>query len=206
MTSHKFCTECGTANAGGKFCTECGTNLSAEEFLNADTLGVSENSVEEWEDDEYEEEETDAIPTIGSGLWVVGQDISPGLYRYAGYFERKDRQGNIINNSTAYEGLGLEKVLATDFAIQISGEAVDIDDYPVYSVLGNMPLGGRYIIGVDIPPGTYRVSSAADSGAYFELLDQNMRLIDNGFSSGGVMANVTNSAFAFGYKGQLQRL
>lgn len=151
------------------------------------------------------QEQGTAIPVISSGQWIVGTDIAPGLYRYSGYVARLDAQMGIIDNDNARSGLGLIQVFPHDAYFEVSGEAVRLEDYPIYDVLANAPRDGIYIVGVDIPIGKYRIHGDGSS-AFYTLLDRNMQRITNDLNRGSLILDLQRSTFAVGFTGRLERL
>lgn len=146
-----------------------------------------------------------AIPVISSGQWIVGTDISPGLYRYSGYVARLDAQMGIIENDNARSGLGLIKVSPHDAYFEVNGEAVRLEDYPVFDVLANSPRDGKYLVGVDIPVGKYRIHGDGSS-AYYQLMDRNMQRVTNDLNRGSLILDLQGSTFAVGFSGRLERI
>lgn len=160
---------------------------------------------EEFSNDSTEPQSSSGIPVIPSGQWVVGNEVAPGFYRYSGYIARLDAQMGIINNDNARSGLGLVQVLPTDSYLEVSGEAVRLEDYPVYDVLANAPRDGIYLVGVDIPAGKYRLHGDGSS-AYYELFDRSMKRITNNLNSGSLILDLQANTFAVGISGRLERL
>jgi hypothetical protein len=152
---------------------------------------------------ENNEQSTDGV--ISSGQYVVGTDIQPGLYRFAGYVARLDSGMGIITNESVNSGLGLVLVNQHDAYFEVNGEAVPIANYPVYDVLENNPRGGIYLVGVDIPAGRYRIHGDGRS-AYYETYDKTMKRINNDLNSGSLILSLGPGTFAMSFTGRLERL
>jgi hypothetical protein len=152
-----------------------------------------------------EQDHGSGIPVITAGQWIVGRDIAPGVYRYSGYVARLDSQMGIINNDNARSGLGLIHIYPHDAYFEVSGEAVRLEDYPVYDVLANAPRDGTYLVGVDIPLGKYRIHGDGSS-AYYELFDRNMQRVTNDLNNGSLILDLQRSAYAVGFSGRIERL
>ena len=150
-----------------------------------------------------DEQQVDGV--ISSGQYLVGSDVQPGLYRFAGYVSRLDSTMNIITNESTNSGLGLICINQHDTYFEVSGEAVPISAYPVYDVLGNAPRGGMYLVGVDIPAGRYKIHGDGGS-AYYATYDRNLNLLNNDFNSGSLILNLSTSAFAMSFTGRLEKL
>lgn len=142
---------------------------------------------------------------ISAGQYVVGTDVSPGLYRYSGYVARLDAEMQIIDNDNARSGLGLVKISPHDSYFEVSGEAISLDFYPVYDVLGNGPRGGTYLVGVDIPPGRYRIHADGRS-AFYKTYDKNMTRLSSDINKGSLILNLPASVFAVEFTGRLEQI
>jgi hypothetical protein len=142
---------------------------------------------------------------ITSGQYIVGKDIAPGMYRFAGYVARLDASMKIITNENVQSGLGLVKVLEHDSYFEVSGEAVRLENYPVFDVLANDARGGIYLVGTDIPAGQYRIHGDGRS-AYFATYDRQMVLQKNGLNNGSLIVNLEPGIYAFQFTGRIERM
>lgn len=142
---------------------------------------------------------------ITAGQYVVGTDIAPGLYRFAGYVARLDAEMQIIVNDSVRSGLGLVLVSPHDAYFEVSGEAIRLEDYPTYDVLGQAPRGGIYLVGTDIPPGRYRIHGEGRS-AYYRTFDRNMNRLNSDLNRGNIIMNLQPSVFAVEFNGRLEQL
>jgi len=183
----KFCPACGAENPGGRFCTQCGTKLPVP-ASGGEQSGQAPPPADS------------SSQRIGSGQWIVGTEVPPGLYRFSGSFSSLDASDNIRGIAVAYSGLGLAKVLPSDATVRINGEAIRADHYGAYDVLANKPSDGCYLVGIDIPPGRYRLSAPGGLASWF-LYDQSMGLITLGNNPEQVLVTIDESVFAVGFYG-----
>lgn len=149
-----------------------------------------------------------AWPTdsIDSGTWVVPDEVKPGYYRVAGYWATMDADMEILDNDGVYESdeLTLAYVPASASFVEFSGEAVPVEDLPVYPVMEILPGAGTYLVGADIAPGQYRISDS--DYAYAARLDERLEIIDNAGNEGNVIIVVKASDFAVSFSGEIERL
>ncbi len=187
MTAVKFCPACGAENPGSRFCTQCGSELPR---------------VTSGRDEPAKAPSAPGKPsqTIGSGQWIVGTEVSPGLYRFSGSFATLDASDTIREIAVAYSGLGLAKVLPSDATVQINGEAIRADHYGPYDVLANKPSDGCYLVGIDIPPGRYRLNAPGGLASWF-LFDQSMNLMSVNNNPEQILVTIDESVFAVGING-----
>jgi hypothetical protein len=148
-------------------------------------------------------EETSEV--FGAGQYVVGTDLTPGVYRFAGYVARLDSSLNIITNESVRSGLGLTLVSEHDAYFEVSGEAVKLEHYPSYDVLENSPRGGIYLVGVDIPAGRYRIHGEGSS-AYYATYDRKMTRLSSDLNRGSLILNLQPGAYAVEFRGRLETL
>jgi hypothetical protein len=147
---------------------------------------------------------TTELRRIQSGTYIVGDEIAPGLYRVERYWARLDSALEIIDNDlVSGSGLSLLHVRDTDAYIEISGEAMRLEDTPVVDPIALGFDSGTYLVGTDIAPGRYRVTPTQGS-AYYARLDADGEIIDNNLSEGAVIALVSASDWAFTFSGKLE--
>jgi hypothetical protein len=142
---------------------------------------------------------------IGPGQYIVGRDVEPGMYRFAGYVARLDSEMNIITNESVRSGLGLVQVLKHDAYFEISGEAIRLEHYPTYDVLAQDPRGGIYLVGVDIPAGKYRIHGDGRS-AYYATYDRKMQRLNNDLNMGSLIMTIQPSVYAVEFSGRLEQI
>jgi hypothetical protein len=152
-----------------------------------------------------QDEEQKDLDVIPSGQYVVGSEVAPGLYRFAGYVARLDSEMSIITNDSVRSGLGLVKILEHDSYVEISGEAIHIDNFPVYDVIGNAPRGGIYLVGTDIAPGKYRLHGEGRS-AYYAIYDRQMNRIGNDLNKGSLILNLQPGTYAIEFTGRIEAM
>jgi len=143
---------------------------------------------------------------IESGTYLVGSEIAPGVYRVSGYYERDDSQGEIIDNDGVYgeNDLTVMIVRKGDDSVEINGQAVPLEGLPTYDPIAEGATSGTYLVGKDIAPGRYRVSSS--DGAYGARLDKKLEIIDNDLNDGSIVITVRPSDYAFEFSGTLKKL
>jgi hypothetical protein len=141
------------------------------------------------------------LPIITAGTYVVGAEVAPGVYRATSYWARLDSVGDIIDNDLISDGIGLVVIQPTDTFIEFTGEAIAIDDFPVIDPITAGYEGGTYLVGIDIAPGTYRVTAGPNDSAYAARLDGTLDIIDNDLNTGSVIIVVQASDFALTFNG-----
>ena len=150
------------------------------------------------------------IEVIDSGTYIVGTEVAPGLYRVAGYWALLDDEFDIIENDGVYDnGLGLMVVPESGAKyVEISGEAVSLEQAPSLPVLLAGYTEGTYLVNVDIEPGTYRVSDSdyAYAARLSPMPDGSWDIIDNDGNEGNVIIKIAPSDFAFEFSGVLERI
>jgi hypothetical protein len=149
------------------------------------------------------EEELDVIE---SGTWIVPDEMKPGYYRVAGYWATMDEDMEILNNDGVYEDdeLTLAYVPKGASFVEISGEAISIDEFPEYPVMELLPRAGTYLVGPDIKPGQYRISDK--DYAYAARLDKDLDIISNEGNEGNVIITIEEGDFAFSFSGEIKKL
>jgi len=153
-------------------------------------------------DSDESESESFVIP---SGQYVVGSEIEPGMYRFAGYVARLDREMQIIDNESTRSGLGLIRVNPHDSYFEVSGEAIRLENYPTYPVLENEPRGGIYLVNSDIPPGRYRINGDGSS-AYYATYDKQMNRLNSDLNRGSLILTLQASAYAIEFTGRIEKI
>jgi hypothetical protein len=134
--------------------------------------------------------------TFGDGKYRVGQDIRPGTYRAAHpsggcYWERlrgfSGEFGDIIaNNFTGAPDV--VTIAPSDFGFSSEGCGTWTANLSPITSSPTAPFGeGKFIVGTDIAPGTWR-SSASSGGCYWE------RLSGFGGTFGDIIANNFSSS------------
>lgn len=108
-----------------------------------------------------------ASATIGSGTYVVEEELPLGLYRVAGSWMLLDERGAIVAEDAIDAGLPGYTLMSVGFGVptaEIVGEAVQVEFVPVFDPLAESVTQGTYLVGIDLAPGTYRVTDP--EGAY----------------------------------------
>jgi hypothetical protein len=93
-------------------------------------------------------------------------------------------------------------VAPTDAYVEINGSAIALADLPHVDPIAEGWTDGTYLVGTDIAPGRYNITSAGSS-AYFARLDTNLEIIDNNISEGNVIAVAEPGDWALSYTGTI---
>jgi hypothetical protein len=141
---------------------------------------------------------------IGPGVYAVGAEVPPGVYRVGCYWARLDATQEIIDNDLVDDGLLLVNVQPTDAFIEFSCRAAALADMPNLDPIAQGWTGGTYLVGADIAPGQYRVNPVAPLGSYWARLDEQGEIIDNGLSDGQTIVVVHEGDWALSYTGTLE--
>jgi len=150
---------------------------------------------------------TTTLPIIGSGTYIVPDEVPPDVYRLAGYAARLDADLEIIDNELIGDnGLGLVVIQPTDSYIEVNGEIISVEAFgiPVDPIAAGYT-EGVYLVGFDIDPGRYRVQPEGGS-SYWARLDDTLDIIDNDLSDGATIVIVKDGDFALKFSGTLEVL
>ncbi|HJQ86317.1 MAG TPA: hypothetical protein VJ820_02480 [Propionibacteriaceae bacterium] len=143
------------------------------------------------------EQPAEQFRTFEDGVWVVGEDIKPGIYRNADpgsgcYWERmRNFSGglnSILANGLATGGPIVAEILKSDkgFTSQDCGEWSS--DLSRVSPDRTRITDGIWIVGVDLQPGTYRTPNPGGDCYWERMRDFSQGLnsiIANGIPGGG---------------------
>ena len=142
---------------------------------------------------------------LGSGTYLVPDEIDYGVYRVVGYWARLDSNFDIIDNDGVYDnGIGLMVVQQGNTYVEVSGEATPLADFPAASPLALGFTEGTYLVGVDIEPGRYRISDP--DYAYAARLDRSLDIIENTGNGGNVIVEIHPTDYAFTFTGTIDPL
>lgn len=149
--------------------------------------------------------------TIRSGTHAVPDDIPFGLYRVSGAWALLDERGELIAGDAVdpiQVGLSLMSVGFGVPLVEIEGDAVQVEFVPVFDPLAEGATQGTYLVGTDLAPGTYRVSSADGASAARLGLGESGEWEVLGEESGPdtVTITVEPADFAFRFSGAIERL
>jgi hypothetical protein len=150
---------------------------------------------------------TEPVLQFSEGVYIVGEEIPPGIYRFAGYFARLDQDQEIIDNEIfdVEDGWGAMTVLESDAYVEISHVAVALEDTRPLNPITEGFTEGTYLIGLDLPAGRYRVTpESADSSAYWARLDEDGEIIDNDIADGQLIVVVRESDWALTINGAIE--
>ncbi|HEV7757952.1 MAG TPA: hypothetical protein VGO78_03145, partial [Acidimicrobiales bacterium] len=89
-----------------------------------------------------------------------------------------------------------------DAYVEINGGALALADVPKIDPIAEGYTDGTYLVGTDIAPGRYNVTSAGTS-AYAARLSADGEIIDNDLSEGNVIVIVQEGDWALSYTGAI---
>lgn len=150
------------------------------------------------------EETTEDVDTYNAGMYKVGSDIMPGLYRVEldgilnmGYVERSKDASMTLDSILAnilLTGNGYAEIKETDSFVKITGAILtpfDLTD--AVSSFASEYSDGMYLVGIDIEPGEYKVevTDTATKMGYVE------RLSDASYNFDSIISNslIQNQAY-----------
>lgn len=142
---------------------------------------------------------SDAKPQIADGVYVVGTEIKPGIYRVGKYWAREDKDQALLANDISGGCPTLVIVRPTDAYLKISGGAWDATTTSVDPLSCR---GGTFLVGKDkdIAPGRYRITPDGNM-AYWARLDSRLEIIANDVGSGQRIVVVRDKDFAVKFSG-----
>lgn len=147
--------------------------------------------------------------TYGSGTYVVGEDIEPGLYKSEGniiYWARLSGFGGAVEDILANgnpQGAEVVEIKETDkgFETTGSGSWFKIEEDNQQGELLTEFGDGTYIVGKDIEPGTYRSDGNVQIIGYWARLSNFTGELDaiiaNGNPEGSVVVEITPNDAGF---------
>ncbi len=173
--------------------------------INANDAGFSTNNCGEWIP---LSESFAPTTTLSDGMWVVGDEVDPGVYSAPGgsgcYWERlsgfSGEFGDIIANDSSSGGRQIVAINANDagFSTNNCGEWIPLSEsFAPTTTLSD----GMWVVGDEVDPGVY--SAPGGSGCYWERLSgfsgEFGDIIANDSSSGGrqiVAINANDAGFS----------
>jgi len=148
----------------------------------------------------------DPLPVVEAGTYVVGGDVSPGVYRVIQYWATLDANEEILNNEFVLDnGLALAVIPAGARLVKFSGEAVAVNHTASLDPIAAGYTDGTYLVGNDIEPGRYRVSNPGEL-AYGARLDATLDIIANDLNENSIILTIQPTDYAFTFSGTLQRI
>lgn len=153
--------------------------------------GVQAGSVQE---EAPAAEPEDSLPIISDGVYEVGTEIQPGIYRVGQYWERQDKHQNTLANDLSRGCPTLVLVRPTDAYLVVKGGAVSADITTVNPIEKECT-AGTFLVGKDIAPGRYKLKPAGRM-AYWERMNKRLETIANDIGEGQRILIVRESDFA----------
>ena len=179
---------------------------------------IMEPAGEEIIEEELEEEpikEVEPEPArkeYGPGMYIIEDDIEPGIYKSEGgitYFERlagfSGELDDILANEAFPSGPIYVEIKSTDVAFNTEGSGkwyrIDLDEYK-----GDMLISfgdGYYIVGKDIIPGRYKSADGCDYWARLKDFsgELNSIIANSTFDQGTVIVEIQSTDFGFQTQG-----
>jgi hypothetical protein len=142
-------------------------------------------------------------PTISGGVYVVGTDIQPGVFRVGGYWARLDAAQEIIDNGLTDNCPNIMVVQPTDAYVEISGGALRIEDSFPIDPIAEGCTDGVFLVNLDVQPGRYSVTGGTGGSSYWARLDGTLDIIDNDLGEGTRIVIVDATDFALEINGTL---
>ena len=148
----------------------------------------------------------------GPGIYVVGDDIEPGIYRSEGgviYFARlsgfSGELDDILANGALPSGPVYVEIKSTDAAFKTEGSGkwrkINLDEY-IGAMLTSFG-DGWYIVGKDIMPGKYRSNYGCTYWARLKGFsgELNSIIANSAMDEGTVIIEIKSSDFGFQTQG-----
>jgi hypothetical protein len=133
--------------------------------------------------------------TIASGMWFVGAEAKPGIYRttekscyYSILSGFQGRIDDIVVNGSTGENGGILEILAGDKALssRCAWTLISVDVIRTASTSATKIGSGQWIVGGEIAPGIYRTTTAS---CYYSRLSGFRGDIDDIIANGSTSAN-----------------
>ena len=144
---------------------------------------------------------------FAAGEYQVRQEAPLGLYRTTRYFELNGADDSIVVNDFQIDDgptVGIVDDRGTTIEFRQSAQRIT-STTPALNPFNHQ--GGRFLVGLDIAPGTYRVNAIAGNDASAFTNDRFARFMDGGLSTAGsVTITIPVEAVFFDFRGTLERL
>lgn len=230
MSEWNFCPSCGNSLLGDSpvYCATCGSRLKAEagdqdppggpgEDSTSQTTGGAASIPESTRHPEGDAAASLVVHHLEEGeTRRVPEHVPYGLYRVTSWVELRDAAGNVITQDSAKVPSGMTGLLlADDRCASLTAELSDVSLTPlplapVIDVLGEELEYGVFIVGADIPVGTYRLEDGptANGGTAhsWSRFDGLLNVIEDDYvdNAGGVDVIIQPEDFAFAFMGALR--
>lgn len=146
---------------------------------------------------------TEPVET-GAGTYVVGTEILPGVYRVSISWARLDDEMDVIDNDLTLSGISIMTVYPTDSFVELTGTAMPLDLVPSLDPIETGFTQGTYLVGPDLVPGRYRITSEPGATAFAARLKSDLTVIDSAQSDDSVEVDLLDDDFALRYTGTLE--
>jgi hypothetical protein len=146
------------------------------------------------------------VPVIEDGVYLVGSEVAPGVYRVGRYWARLDASQEIIDNDLTDDCPSIVNILPTDTFIEITGQATPVDLTQPWSPFELDCQDGTFLVGLDIQVGRYRITPEAGGTAYWARLDANREIIDNNLSEGQLIVDVQDGDAMLTFSGIIEAM
>lgn len=146
---------------------------------------------------------TEPVET-GAGTYVVGTEILPGVYRVSISWARLDDEMDVIDNDLTLSGISIMTVYPTDSFVELTGTAMPLGLVPTLDPIETGFTQGTYLVGPDLEPGRYRVTSEPGATAFVARLASDLTVIDSAQSDDAVEVDLLSDDFALRYTGTLE--
>lgn len=146
---------------------------------------------------------TDPVET-GAGTYAVGTEILPGVYRVSISWARLDEEMDVIDNDLTLSGISIMTVYETDSFIELTGTAMPLDLVPTLDPIDAGFTQGTYLVGTDLQPGLYRITSEPGATAFAARLASDLEVLESFQSGDTVEIELIDGDFALRYTGTLE--
>jgi hypothetical protein len=134
---------------------------------------------------------------------LVPNEVPPGVYRVGRYWETLNAAGKTTANDLTEDCPSIMVVQPTDSVVKIEGTALPISKSLAIDPISKGCTDGTFLVGLDIKPGRYRVTSAGRD-AYYERVDKNLKTINNDLSqTGSLIVTIKATDFAIKIQGTI---
>lgn len=141
-----------------------------------------------------------------AGAYLTPREVPVGLYRTTNYWEINDANDRTITNDFQFDEptVAIVDERAVNVEFRRAAQKVDAKTPRINPFAFER---GRFIVGLDIAPGTYRVNQTGEFNAQISTYDLRGRIIDIELAPGSVLLVVGTEAAFFDFSnGTLERV